>query len=197
MTNDDAKEFARLMVAAGEMYGREVSRELMRMMFDALADLPIQDVKRGIKAHVNSPDGGQFFPKPADIRRQLVGTAKEQAAQVEDRGSVAWAAIQYQIRRVGSYGTLKLEDRQALAAVKAMGGWSDLCHTQADKMEWKRKEFLRLYETFERTPLDMLPASMPGRIELSQQRAEGPQALDRLFTGIAARAQGGTNGKAE
>lgn len=197
MIQDDAKAFAILMTATGELYGRDVSRELMRMMFDALADLSFEQVKAGINGHVNSPDGGQFFPKPADVRRQLVGTAKEQAAQVEDRGSVAWAAIQHQIRRVGSYGSLELEDKQALAAVKAMGGWSYLCQTPLDKMEWRRKEFLRMYETFDRAPLESLPASIPGRIELSQARAAGPKSLENLMEGIAARARGGDHGKTE
>ena len=136
-------------------------------------------------AHMQNPDSGQFFPKPADLIRQLSGTSKQQEAAIEDKASIAWACIERDIRRIGSYGTLKMDDKQALAAVKAIGGWQSLCQTETSKMEWKRKEFIRMYETFERTPLDALPASLPGRIEMSEKKEQGPISLDRLALGVA------------
>lgn len=187
MIDSDKMEFARLLMAAGEMYSREISKELKRMYFDALRDLSIEQVSEALNAHINNPDGGQYFPKPADLRRYLQGTAKQQATAIEDKAAIAWSAICEQIRKVGSYGTLRLDDKQALATVKAMGGWSMLCQSTTDELVWKRKEFVRMYETFERTPLEALPASLPGRIELSGHKAQGAQRLDHLMLGIARR----------
>jgi len=60
-----------------------------------------------------------------------------------------------------------------------------MMQTETSKMEWKRKEFIRMYETFERTPLEALPSSLPGLVELSEAKAAGPVALNNLSLGVA------------
>ena len=185
MQEQDKAAFRDMMMAAGEVYGREITKPLLQMYFAALYQYGIDQAHVAMMAHMQNPDSGQFFPKPADLIRQISGTSKQQESAIEDKASIAWACIERDIRRIGSYGTLKLDDKQALAAVKAIGGWQSLCQTETSKMEWKRKEFIRMYETFERTPLDALPASLPGRIEMSEKKAQGPISLDRLALGVA------------
>lgn len=184
MKNEDKRAFFDLMMAAGEVYGREVTQPMAAIYFSALANVSIEQVQAAMMAHMQNPDSGQFFPKPADLIKQMTGTTKQQDAAIEDRAAIAWACIERGIRRVGSYGTLKLEDKQALATVKAMGGWQSICQTETSKMEWKRKEFIRMYETFERMPLEALPSSLPGRIEMSEVKQAGPVALDKLALGV-------------
>lgn len=185
MLDTDKQEFRSMMMAAGEVYGREITKPLLQMYFAALASLSIDQAQAAMMAHMQNPDNGQFFPKPADLLRSVVGTSKQQASAIEDRASIAWACIERDIRRIGSYGTLKLDDKQALATVKAMGGWKELCACDAAKLEWKRKEFISMYETYERTPLDALPSSLPGRIELSEHKAAGRSQLQSLADGVA------------
>lgn len=185
MKNEDKRAFFDLMMAAGEVYGREVTQPMAAIYFSALANVSIEQVQEAMMAHMQNPDSGQFFPKPADLIKQMTGTTKQQDAAIEDRAAIAWACIERDIRRIGSYGTLKLEDKQALATVKAMGGWQSICQTETSKMEWKRKEFIRMYETFERMPLEALPSSLPGRVELSEVKRSGPVALNNLALGLA------------
>ena len=185
MQEQDKAAFRDMMMAAGEVYGREITKPLLQMYFAALSQFGMDQVQGAMMAHMQNPDSGQFFPKPADFIRQMSGASKQQEAAIEDKASMAWACIERDIRRIGSYGTLKMDDKQALAAVKAIGGWQSLCQTETSKMEWKRKEFIRMYETFERTPLDALPASLPGRIEMSEKKAQGPISLDILALGVA------------
>lgn len=142
-------------------------------------------LEAAVQAHMFDPDGGQYFPNIANVAKHAGGTAKQNAAAVEDKAAIAWACIERDIRRIGSYGTLKLDDKQALATVKAIGGWQSICQTEISKMEWKRKEFIRMYETFERTPLEALPSSLPGLVELSESKASGPVALNNLALGVA------------
>ena len=184
MKNEDKLAFFDLMMAAGEVYGREVTQPMAAIYFSALANVSIEHVQEAMMAHMQNPDSGQFFPKPADLIKQMTGTTKQQDAAIEDRAAIAWACIERDIRRIGSYGTLKLDDKQALATVKAMGGWQSICQTETSKMEWKRKEFIRMYEAFERMPLDALPSSLPGRIEMSEVKQAGPVALDKLALGV-------------
>lgn len=185
MKNEDKRAFFDLMMAAGEVYGREVTQPMAAIYFSALANVSIEQVQAAMMTHMQNPDSGQFFPKPADIIKQMTGTTKQQDAAIEDKAAIAWACIERDIRRIGSYGTLKLDDKQALATVKAMGGWQSICQTETSKMEWKRKEFIRMYETFERMPLEALPSSLPGRIEMSEVKQAGPVALDKLALGVA------------
>ena len=185
MKNEDKRAFFDLMMAAGEVYGREVTQPMAAIYFSALANVSIEQVQEAMMAHMQNPDSGQFFPKPADLIKQMTGTTKQQDAAIEDKAAIAWACIERDIRRIGSYGTLKLDDKQALATVKAMGGWQSICQTETSKMEWKRKEFIRMYETFERMPLDALPSSLPGRAELSEVKRSGPVALNNLALGLA------------
>ena len=184
MLDTDKQEFRSMMMAAGEVYGREVTQPMAAIYLSALANVSIEQVQEAMMAHMQNPDSGQFFPKPADLIKQMTGTTKQQDAAIEDRAAIAWACIERDIRRIGSYGTLKLEDKQALATVKAMGGWQSICQTETSKMEWKRKEFIRMYETFERMPLEALPSSLPGRIEMSEVKQAGPVALDKLAIGV-------------
>lgn len=184
MIDQDKSAFGDMMMAAGEVYGKEITKPLLRMYFAALAPASIEQVQNAMMAHMQNPDSGQFFPKPADLIKQMTGTTKQQEAAIEDKAAIAWACIERDIRRIGSYGTLKLEDKQAMATIKAMGGWQSICQTETSKMEWKRKEFIRMYETFERTPLEALPSSLPGRIEMSEVKRGGPVALENLYAGI-------------
>lgn len=185
MRNEDKRAFFDLIMAAGEVYGKEVTQPMAAIYFSALANVSIDQVQDAMMAHMQNPDSGQFFPKPADLIKQMTGTTKQRDAAIEDKASIAWACIERDIRRIGSYGTLKMEDKQALATVKAMGGWQSICQTETSKMEWKRKEFIRMYETFERMPLEALPSSLPGRIEMSEVKQAGPVALDKLALGVA------------
>ena len=184
MRDQDKSAFRDMMMAAGEVYGREITKPLLQMYFAAMTQAGIEQVKNAMMDHMKNPDSGQFFPKPADLIKQMTGTTKQQDAAIEDRAAIAWACIERDIRRIGSYGTLKLDDKQALATVKAMGGWQSICQTETSKMEWKRKEFIRMYETFERMPLEALPSSLPGRIEMSEVKQAGPVALDKLALGV-------------
>ena len=185
MKNEDKRAFFDLMMAAGEVYGREVTKPMAAIYFSALANASIEQVQEAMMAHMQNPDSGQFFPKPADLIKQMTGTTKQQDAAIEDKAAIAWACIERDIRRIGSYGNMKLDDKQALATVKAMGGWQSICQTEISKMEWKRKEFIRMYEAFERTPLEALPSSLPGRVELSEVKRSGPVALNNLALGLA------------
>lgn len=185
MQDQDKDAFTEMMMAAGEVYGKAITVPMIRMYFAALAQMSIEQAQWAMMAHMQNPDNGQFFPKPADLIRQISGTTKQQEAAIEDRAAIAWACIERDIRRIGSYGTLKMEDKQALAAVKAMGGWSHLCASNADELVWRQKEFLRLYEMFERTPVEALPLSLPGRIEMVEHKAQGAKAIGNILDRIA------------
>lgn len=180
MIESDKVEFKILMVGVGELYNKEITKPLMRIYFSSLTNYSLDDVERGISAHTMDAKHGSFFPKPADIVRHL----QTGDLSTENKAELAWAQVMREIRVTGSYGSLNLDDKQALAAVKALGSWKQLCASTVDEMTWKKKEFVSMYETYEKTPLDMLPSSLPGRIALVEHKKEQSAAMQNILSGI-------------
>lgn len=180
MLDSDKNEFKVLMVGIGELYNKEITKPLMRIYFSALTNYSLQDIENGINAHTMDSKHGSFFPKPADIVRHL----QTDEMSTENKAELAWAQVIREIRRTGSYGTLKLDDKQAVAAVKALGSWQQLCNSTEKEMTWKKKEFISIYETYEKTPVEMLPSSLPGRFDLVEHKKESSESMKRIMDGI-------------
>lgn len=168
MIDSDKKAFAELMVANGEIYNKSVSKSLMQTYFDMLSEFSIEQIKKAAYKHGLDPKHGSFFPKPADIARHI----DSNQLTIENRAKLAWIEILGEVRRVGSYGDLDINDKQAVAALKAICTWKELCGTDQDKMQWIEKRFVDTYETYDKTPLDMLPDKLPGRIYLDKHKTE-------------------------
>lgn len=180
MIESDKEDFKMLMVGIGELYNKEITKPLMRIYFSALTNYSIKDVEQGINAHTMDTKQGSYFPKPADIVRHL----QTNEISTEQKAELAWGQVIREIRVTGSYGTLKLDDKQAIAAVKALGSWQQLCSSTEADMTWKKKEFISMYETYERTPIEFLPSSLPGRIELVEHKKEVSESMKRITDGV-------------
>lgn len=180
MVDEDKKKFMTLFYAAGEYYDKKISKELLQMYFNGLIQYSIEDVEIALNAHMQDSDRGRFFPKIADFSHKL----QQEQLSAEERAEVSWAEIERKIRSVGSYGTLKLEDGVALAALKGFTSWKDLCAMDTSKMTWAKKEFISLYQTYDKAPIESLPKALPGRVELEQQKKENAGYLANLKAGM-------------
>lgn len=173
MINEDKKKFMTLFYAAGEYYDKSISKELLQMYFNGLINYSIEEVEQAINLHMQDSDRGRFFPKIADFSHKL----QKQVLSAEERAEIAWAELERKIRTEGSYGSLELEDKVAIAAVKGFTSWKDLCMMNTDKMTWAKKEFMSLYGTYDKAPIESLPKSLPGRVELEEQKKQNQKSL--------------------
>lgn len=180
MDNSNKQEFATLFFALGEYYDKKVSKELLAMLFDDLIEFDINDVKFGAKAHRQDPKHGTFFPKAADIIRHLQ-TGK---LSTEEKAMLAWGQIIQELRANGVYGNLVLDDKQAIAALKAVHSWKDFCLMPEKDLTWAKKEFLANYKVYENTPVELLPSSLPGLIELQHHKKEQSKSMQNILEGI-------------
>jgi len=183
MIESDKASFAELMVGYGEMYNKAMTKSLMRVYFSALQRYSLEQVEYGLGIHSQDSKHGTFMPKPADIIRHIDAGQPS----VDDRAEIAWMQIVNAMSRTGAYGRLQLDDKQALAAVKNMGSWQSLCHTDLDKLQWKKKEFMDLYQNFETTPIEMLPSHLPGIEDMAAQKKEAGGNLAGLLEKMNAR----------
>lgn len=183
MQEQDKAKFQEVMLGAGEVYSREITKPLLKIYFTTLIEFSIEQVSQAFFNHMKGTDNSStFFPKPADIVKQIRGTSDDQKQSVEDRALIAWSCIQNEIRRVGSYGSLELEDKQALAAVKAIGGWHTLTMATYDEMTWKKKDFIRAYDCYERVDVEKLPESLPGIHELREHKLKQEKSMQTLLS---------------
>ncbi len=180
MDTQDKEKFKLLMIGSGEIYGKEITKPLMQIYFQSLQKYSIEQVSDAFSKHLCDEKSGTFMPKPADIIRHL----KANDVTAENKAELAWMQVMNSISSVGSYGTLKLDDKQAMAAVRNMGSWIGLCQTNESDMQWKKKEFIANYMTFENTPTEMLPASLPGISEMHNQKLESKKQLQGIASGV-------------
>jgi hypothetical protein len=114
-------EFATLMLGLGETYGEAVSDARMEIYFAALADFEMSAIRAALNVHVRT---SKFFPRPAEIREAIGGSA-------EDRAEVAWSAVQRLVRRHGWANPPRPEnwpdEATRHAAMELYGGWTALC----------------------------------------------------------------------
>lgn len=75
MDNSDKENFREIMATLCELYSRKISKTMLRMYFEALSEFTIDQVALSIGDHLKSVKHGSYFPKPADIKRGIVGDA--------------------------------------------------------------------------------------------------------------------------
>lgn len=148
-----------------------VDRPMLQVYFMSLSEYSYQQVEWAIGEHLKTPVDGKFFPKPANIIEHLTASELSSGEQAE----IAWAEVMQCLRKNGAYGGLKIENKQAIAAFKAFTTWKEFCAMDAGKLVWAKKEFISMYSTYDKTPLDMLPSSLPGLVELHNHKDKHAQ----------------------
>ena len=173
MQKHDEEEFKKVMLGLGEYYDKPITESLIKIYGYDLKPLTMEQFKQAASLHRMNTDNGQFFPKTADLMRHINGTSKQAEQQLEDKADIAWLTITGEVKRVGSWGSLKMEDKQALAAVKSLGGWKFICSKTEAELVWLHKEFIATYKNFERTDVNLLPNKLPGRVLLENAKKNG------------------------
>lgn len=147
MTPDDAPRFAELMLALSETFNEPVSAIRAEMYCDALRDLPIASVEHAVRLAVKSKT---FFPKPAELRELVEGSAQEGA-------EAAWMQF---VAAVSRFGYTRIPDlpEPVMETVRVVfGNWKAACGSlpapDGDRapefMNW-RKQFIAAYANTKR-----------------------------------------------
>jgi hypothetical protein len=91
MQPEDRKEFNALLVTAMAVYERQITAALGDLFFAALGVYTIDQVRKGIAAHLQDPADGRFSPKPADVIRQIMNAKASDGRPGRDE---AWSIAQ-------------------------------------------------------------------------------------------------------
>jgi Domain of unknown function (DUF6475) len=181
MEAPEAQAFARMLAGIAELYGKSLSRPLSELYWNLLKTYSLSELQIALKAHFCNPEGGQFFPKPADLIRHLEGGSGTKALQ-------AWTVVERAIRQIGSYQSLAFEDPLIHAAIEDMGGWMKLCAITLKELPFCSLAFQKRYAALVHKAPRRYPPYFPGVIE-SSNSAKGYASPKPLLVGHEPKAQ--------
>ena len=174
-------EFAEAMAVITITLDKPMPRERMAAYFQLLQDIPAEDFRQGVQRLLNERVYSNV-PSPAELRQAAQGGRRNIDAQA--RGLRAWQAVT-EAFRFGSYRTVTFTDPLVNAAVRAVGGWVELCECDNREIAFRERRFLQHYSSLMATgthaeqcrPLQGIIAQQNGR-DGYQDRLPEPEVID-------------------
>ncbi|MFD0669699.1 DUF6475 domain-containing protein [Ramlibacter sp. MAHUQ-53] len=175
-------------------YGKDASPFALSVWWQACEPFAFEQVAKAITAHAMDPERGQFAPKPADVVRQLAGTAT-------DRAMLAWGKAHSAMGSVGAYSDVVFDDPAIHAVIEDLGGWPKVCRWPVDELSYLQHRFCESYRAYAGRGTFEYPKRLPGdRSADAEYEKRGLPAPAPAVVGDTAKArlvyQGGGGGKA-
>lgn len=178
----EIERLAEIMAGLGEIYGKSISTMMVDLYWEALRGFNFEQVNRAVQLHLRNPDGGQFFPRPADLMRHLVGSNHDKALS-------AWAKLDKAVRTVGPYRTVVFDDAVIHAVVVDMGGWIEFGGKDDEQWPFVQNEFIRRYRGYADKGGNMpYVAKLTGISEMHNETLGHKGKCETVLLGDAARA---------
>ena len=73
MQTEHKREFAEIVTAMSEVYGKTISKSGLMLWWQVLEDYTIDQVRQAFAAHARDTERGTWMPRPADIIRHIDG----------------------------------------------------------------------------------------------------------------------------
>lgn len=143
----DRTRLVATLVGAHGFYDRELSDFALRIWSDALDGIDADTIDAAFARHLRDHDAGRFCPKPADILRQIHGSADDQAL-------IAWGEVIAAARSGG-----RRFDGPTQEAIESMGGMGRLRLASEAENGFLQRQFVAAYKAFR------LRASAPPLLE--------------------------------
>lgn len=131
------KRLIQTLVGVYGFYEKELNEFAIRVWSDAVGDFAIADLEQAFSRHLKDPEAGKWLPKPADIIRQLKGTADEAAL-------IAWGQVLEAVR-----------NRQPLPingpmeeALRSLGGTSAIARADESQNGFLQRRFVEAFKAY-------------------------------------------------
>lgn len=141
MTENDRRDFARLLTDVLAFYRQDVSPFALDVWWQACQPFTLEQVSRALTRHAMDAERGQFAPKPADLVRVLSGTAT-------DRAMLAWGKALDAASRVGAYTDVVFDDPAIHAVIDDLGGWPKFCRGEAKDLSYLQHRFTEAHRAY-------------------------------------------------
>lgn len=168
MNNNDKSHFQNIMVGAGELYSKEITKPLLQIYFQALQGYNIDAIAAAFTAHMVDTRHGTFMPKPADLVR-LIDADKPKP---DDKARIAWMAIRGSFSGFNQKG-FKLDDKIAMAALQSIGGRSAVGMCDTSKLTFLEKQFIDSYKTIFNLDDEDIPSCIGFKKSVQEYKQSG------------------------
>jgi hypothetical protein len=172
MTKDDYREFAGILTMLGDVFGKAINQNIIRVYWEALKGNTIDEFKAAADNIVRTHKY-PTFPLPAQFIEYINPPEKLERAAYE-----ALAAVEDRLTDNG-WSSVCFPDPIIHYVIDNMGGWVRICDetygmTGKDYEFWK-KEFLNRYRAFAHRPPD---GPVPRLIGVHEQNNRAKGLLD-------------------
>lgn len=181
MKPSDRERVLDVLSGVHDFYGKEMTDFAADVWLQAVEGFEAEQVTKALSSHLMDPDRGQFMPKPADLVRQLHGTAA-------DRSLIAWGKVLDAMRRVGAYQSVAFDDGAIHAVVMDLGGWPKVCRSSEDEMPFLQRRFCEAHRAYSARGTFAYPPKLIGESE-QQNAVHGYATKPPMLVGNPQRAQ--------
>jgi hypothetical protein len=164
-----------ILTGLGEIYNKAISPAFVDIYWEALKDYTHEGINRAVQLHIRNPDNGQFFPKPADFMKYLVGNA-------DDMALLAWTKVDKAVRQVGPYKSIVFDDKIIHAVINDMGGWIGFGNFDESEWPFKQNEFVKRYRGYDNKGITDYPRQLTGVVE-AENVTKGHDRKDLVYFG--------------
>ncbi|MDY0274777.1 MAG: hypothetical protein RBR42_04965 [Desulfomicrobium sp.] len=160
---------AAILTALAGNFDRKLSAELLSMWLDLLEPYTHQEVALAVRMVINEYEY-KTLPPFAVLKKALNRITGQGEQSKKEQAMEDWEHLLSEIQSVGSYGQPNLSP-EAARAVRMMGGWSTVCSWPRGVIDFKRADFLGLWEHC--SSLDYLPEAPREALEIH----DGPKSV--------------------
>ena len=131
----DQNGFKETLMALGELFNKEITPALAKLYWGALNEFSDEDVGEAMNQAVIR---FKFMPKPVELRELIQGSASDNATS-------RWGGVLELMRKDGRFGADRLSG-DVKSAINELGGYEYLCTLSYKQLEFKGREFCKIYE---------------------------------------------------
>ena len=103
MNDNETEKFIEYITATAEIYGRQLSKEAVKLYIALLKDYPFQDIEQAIQKCLTT---NEMFPVPAAILNQL-----NAGNDINAKAELAWSYVLNVIDVCGIYESFTFKDK--------------------------------------------------------------------------------------
>lgn len=129
--------------ALAENFGKEFSSELLGLWLELLEPYPATLVKKAAKLVIERYEF-KTFPPFAVFKNALDDLAGTSKKSLELQAVAEWGVVLNLLSQFGPYNAPSLHSTTE-HALNLLGGWSEACRWDMKELDFKRRDFIRLW----------------------------------------------------
>jgi hypothetical protein len=160
------KEFAQMLIATAELYGKSLSSMAINVYYELLIDFDYAVVNKAFNALARQ---SKFMPKPAEILEAI-----ENKQAPDALAETAYNKLVQARKEIGAYKSVIFDDPIIHRIVEQHGGWPVVCRMSKEDEQYTafKKNFIQEYKSFMGDKNYSYPLKLAGISEITNN-AEG------------------------